>query len=532
MTTAVQAMFWQVWRGWRWGLLGSGAYLVLAAIVARLLPDILRRTPSGEAFLPDLGAQLALPCILIAVHLAAVFSLTGGDLKERGYWKMMFVLPVRTRTLVVWPMIWGSVTVSGVWLFLAVFILWPTGNPVPLLWPMAALAAGLTLLQAHSWMPITPYWLSIVLAVPTALFVALVVALVAIFQVPEPIAAGFFLGLLPLTYAACLRSVSTARRGDALDWRLWHRLVAWAAAVRKPAEHPFVSAARAQLWFECRSFAWLLPLCIAMLLPFFAIITVLELRNDTVAAIKPLGTLLLSPVLMATVLGFQFGNTSMPFLATRPISSAALVRSKFELAVVSTLAAYLPILLLALVFFARPTFFDATMQAARSAGFPKAMTIGLLAIVLPPLLTWKGLAENLWMGLAGRDWLGIAFAFGVGIMFAGVTAVGLWAAFHPELQPVLWSLLPWLVGSLLAAKLIVAVWVLSTLVRWRLVSLTTSGLMIGGWCLIVLTFCLLAAWLIPRDLVPVRDMLAAMVLAIPFSRLAGAPLALDWNRHR
>jgi hypothetical protein len=532
MTTPVQAMFWQVWRAWRWGLSGSVAYLLLAALVARLLPDILRRTTGGEAFLPHLGTQLALPSIFIAVHLAAVFSLTGGDLKERGYWKTMFVLPVQTRTLVAWPMLWGSLAVAGVWLFLALFVLWPTGNPVPLVWPIAALAAGLTLMQAHSWMPVTPYWLSIVLAIPSLLSVAMIVALVAIFQVPEPIAVAIFLGLLPLTYAACMHSVALARRGEAFDWRAWHRFMAWVASVRKPAEHPFTSAAQAQLWFECRSFAWLLPLAIGMLLPFFTLVMVLEFRQDSGAAAKPLGTLLLMPALLAAMFGFQCGHASFPFLATRPISSSALVRSKFEMALVSTLVAYLPILLLVLVFFARPSYFHAALEAARHVGVSKAMTVLLLVLALPPLLTWKGLVEGLWIGLTGRAWMGNVFAFAIAVIFGCVTLSGLWIAFHPEWHAWLWSLAPWLVGLLLAAKLILAVWVLIALVRWRLVRLTTAGMMVGGWSLIILALCLTGVWLIPSEHVPLRSLLAGAILAIPFSRLAAAPLALDWNRHR
>src|SRR5438067_47896 len=119
MMTPVQAMLWQIWRGWRWGLLLGGAYMLVAAIVARLLPGILHRSPMSAAFLPNAGVELALPCAFIVIHLAAVFSLTGADVKEKGYWKTMFVLPVRTRTLVAWPMIWGSLAVGALWVFVA-----------------------------------------------------------------------------------------------------------------------------------------------------------------------------------------------------------------------------------------------------------------------------------------------------------------------------------------------------------------------------------------------------------------------------
>ena len=459
MMTPVQAMFWQIWRGWRWGLILGGAYLLAAAVAARLLPDYLRRTPGGEAFLPNAGVELALPCILLAIHLAAAFSLTGADLKERGYWKTMFVLPVRTRTLVAWPMIWGSLALGCVWLFIAFLILRPLGHSVPLVWPIAALAAGMTLLQALSWMPLAQPWLSIVIAVPPLVILAMIVAAVAIFAVPEPIATGIFLGLLPLTYLACLRGVAAARRGDAFDWRLWNRLVAWAAAWRKPAEHPFRSAARAQFWFECRSFAWLLPLSILPIAPFIAIVVLLE-SESYIASSMPLAILLLLPALLAGMIGFQLGSASFPFVATRPVSTAALVRSKFEMALVSALAAYLPLLVILPLFFVRPGFFDSTLQAARAAGMPQTALVLLLAVVLPVLLTWKGLAESFWIALTGRAWLANAFAFGFATLFGCGILFGLWLAFHPELQARLWSLVPWLIGLLLIVKVIVAVWVL------------------------------------------------------------------------
>jgi hypothetical protein len=531
MMSPTQAMAWQIWRGWRWGLLLGWAYMLVAAAVALFLPGILRRAALAEANLQDAGQQLALPCAFILIHLAAVFSLTGADMKEKGYWKTKFVLPVQTRTLVAWPMIWGCLALGCVWLFAAILILRPTGNAVPLVWPTCALAVGLTLLQALSWMPLAQQWLSIVIAVPLILIVAMVVVLVAAFEVPEPIATGIFAGLLPLTYVACLRSVALDRQGDKFDWGLWNRLVAWAAEWRKPAEHPFRSAARAQLWFECRSFAWSLPLFIALLVPFQMAVAVLQERSDFAESCKRLAILLLVPAGLATFLGSQLGNASFPFVATRPLSSASLVRSKFEMALVSALAASIPVLLVVPLFFIWPSFRDSALQAARSAGTPKTAMILLLAAVFPVLLTWKGLVESLWIGLTGRAWLintiplAIAALIGCGILF------GLWVLVHPDWQTYLWSLTPWLIGLMLIVKLIVAAWVLYSLIRLRLVTPTAAGLMIGTWSIVVLCLCLIVFWLAPGQLLS-GSMVVGIALLVPLSRLAGAPLALDWNRHQ
>ena len=533
MMTPAQAMLWQIWRGWRWGLILGWAYMLVAAVLARLLPDLLRRTPAGEAFLSHAALELSLPCAFLLIHLAAAFSLTGADLKERGYWKTMFVLPVRTRTLVAWPMIWGSLALGCVWLFIACFIVRPMGNTVPLVWPIAALAAGLTLLQALSWLPLEQTWLRIIIAVPPIALVATGVAMVAVFEIPEPIAAVIFGSLLPLTYVAALRGVAAARRGDAFDWRLWNRLVAWAAVLRKPSKHPFRSAARAQLWFECRSFAWVLPLSTALMATLIGFMTLLDHGSDAELHYwKLLPIVLLMPALLAGVVGCQHGNASFPFIATRPVSSIALVRSKFELAAVSALAAYLPVFLVASLFFLSPSFFDSVLQAARAAGTPRTTMILMAAVVFPVLLTWKGLVESLWMGLTGRPWLVNVFTFGLAILFGCGTLFGLWLAFYPAMQALLWSLMPWLIGLVLTLKMLVATWVLYRLIRLGLVRPTTAGLMFAAWGLIVAALCLAAHQLIPSQILSTSSAIAAIVVLIPFSRLAAAPLALEWNRHR
>ena len=537
MMTPVQAMLWQIWRGWRWGLILGWVYLLVAAVVAHLPSVVLPYTWFGEEALQKFGQVLASPCWFLLIHLMAVFTLPGAhDLKTKGYSPKMFVLPVRTRTLVAWPMIWGCLYLGCVWLFTATLILRPTGNAVPLVWPIAVLGVGLTLLQALQWMPLAQNWLGIVIAVPLVLALMIIVLLVAVFQVPEPIAASIFLALLPLTCTAGLGGVALARRGDVFAWEAWNRFVAWTAEWRKPAEHPFRSAARAQFWFECRSFAWSLPLFVGLLVPFMAIIflpeKILALEIDLTLAWKQLAILLLLPAFLANICGGQFGNPSFPFLATRPISSAALVRSKLQMALATAIAACIPVMVVGALFLVSPSILDSALQASQSVGAPKAAVIGLLLVVSPVLLTWKALVESLWIGLAGRPWLINTLAFGFAGLLGCGTLFGLWVLVHPEVQTLLWSLTPWLIGLVLVIKLVVAVYVVYSLVRSRLATPAAAGLMIGAWGLIAAVLCLIAVWLIPGQLFSVSGALAAVVLSVPFSRLAGAPLTLEWNRHR
>ena len=364
------------------------------------------------------------------------------------------------------------------------------------------------------------------------LLLAMIVVLVAIFQVPEPIAVGIFLSLLPLTYAACLRSVAAARRGDVFDWQLWNRLMAWAAATKNGGASLCIGRASPAL-------VRVPLLCVVNAagnrdgLPVFGGAGRATKRETRQPAGRPWRSCCFMPALLATVVGVQLGSPSFPFVATRPVSSVGPGAEQVRDGAGEHAARPIfPCCSSCRCRYCAPSFSDSALQAARAAGAPKAATILLLTVVLPPLITWKGMAESMWLGLTGRTWLSNAFAFGMGTLIGGGTLVAVWIAFYPAVQALLLSLVPWLIGFLLAVKLVLAMWVAARLVHLRLVSGTKVGLMIGGWGLIVTALCLLIVWLVPGNLLSVRDAIAGVVLLVPFSRLAGAPLALDWNRHR
>ena len=71
----------------------------------------------------------------------------------------MFILPVRTRTLVFWPMASGCLTVAVVWLINACLVFRAAGIAAPLWWPAATLATLLAAFQALSWTPFAQRWL-------------------------------------------------------------------------------------------------------------------------------------------------------------------------------------------------------------------------------------------------------------------------------------------------------------------------------------------------------------------------------------
>src|SRR5438270_12908586 len=72
--TPAGAMLWQVcWRH-RWGLIADGAYLLVAAVVIRLLPAELLQAKLNNTDVPQVAYGFSVPCLFIVLHFVAMFS--------------------------------------------------------------------------------------------------------------------------------------------------------------------------------------------------------------------------------------------------------------------------------------------------------------------------------------------------------------------------------------------------------------------------------------------------------------------------
>jgi len=72
------------------------------------------------------------------MYFLAVFSFgLGGDLAARQspFPARMFTLPVTTRALAGWPMLFGTAAVASLWLVTAPLVRWSWGLELPLIWP-------------------------------------------------------------------------------------------------------------------------------------------------------------------------------------------------------------------------------------------------------------------------------------------------------------------------------------------------------------------------------------------------------------
>jgi hypothetical protein len=539
MMSPAQATLWQTWRRHRYGVAASCAYLLICAIVIQFLPEHLLQVRFGDAPFPLVAQYLGTPCFFVLLYVAAMFSITGEASNDFDFATHRFVLPVRTRQLVAWPMMQGCVALACAWWLIAALVLRPAGIAAPWIWPASLMAANLTALQAIAWIPLAQNWVRIAIATPAFMVLNTCVLLIAVLGVPESILTVLCLSALPVNYVVALHGVSMGRRGDVYDWRAWQKLVARVAAWRKPAQKPFSSAQSAQLWFECRGHAWVLPAFVAAMMTILIPLVAAVGRDDVAQGWRLMAMVGALPILMASVLGPQHGNRDVwskiamgPFLGTRPISSASLVECKVKMCAITAgitwaiLWVTLPVALLS-----RPGFGESVWDVIQGAGSAKAAAIGALVIVLPVFFTWLQLVSSLWLGLTGREWVATTAVFGFLGVFAAAGGAGFWLYLHQEYLPLARALEPWLLGGMVSLKIGAGVAVLAALLRSRLVSTGFATAMAGGWIALVAILVLLTMWLSPIAL-PRLPVTAGAILLVPFSRLAVAPLAVAWNRHR
>ncbi len=306
----------------------------------------------------------------------------------------------------------------------------------------------------------------------------------------------------------------------------------------------FPSADRAQAWFEWRRLGWSLPALVAIVLPFELALLFLA-RNAAALIFTILVGALLTPPFMAgfTAATVRKANSNVsdspeltPFLAVRPLSSAALVAAKLKAAAWSTLAAWLVVLFvipLALVWSQTwPLVRDRATQFADAVGTPRAIVTLLLSVVGLMASTWKQLVQSLYIGLSGRQWLVRSSVFLTLAILCLVAPLAIWVDETPAALSALWNGFPLTLAVLACIKLAVAARVAVQLHDSHLLSDRTLIAGAAGWCVAVFALYGLLGWLVSGPLVPRSFLVIVAILAIPLTRVSAAPLAFAWNRHR
>jgi hypothetical protein len=544
MCASAAAVAWEFRQRHRWGLIALIGYVsVLAAIK---LVVVIRGVPihldSPETF----AFVVMVPVTATFTYLLAVFSFgLDGDLAARQsmYPARMFTRPLTTGVLAGLPMLYGTAAMIVLWLVTRLFALWPTGIAVPWVWPGLLMASLLAWTQALTWMAYPLTGMRIIAAV-LVLGTIDSTALVALqFKTHESAMLAFLAPQIPVAYVVARFAVARARRGDVPDWRgALGRVTRVADAPSRRREH-FATPARAQAWFEWRRHGRSLPTWVVILLPFELVL--LWVAGDSASLVATiLLAVLLTPPFMATFAAAAVSKSNpnasdaygvSPFIATRPLTNAWLVAAKLRMAMTSTVAAWL-VVLLAVPLALRFSGTDAVVlehwrHLGAIVGQPRAFVLLLLILCGFIAFTWTQLVQSLYIGLTGRGAL---------IKGSVVLVLGFFFLFGPFAEWVIetehlgkiWSALPLIFAILVGLKMIAAVWIGVRLYERRLLSDRVLVTGAASWSIAVFALYGVLVWMLDAPHIPHYLLMLVAILATPLARLSAAPLALAWNRHR
>ena len=202
----------------------------------------------------------------------------------------------------------------------------------------------------------------------------------------------------------------------------------------------------------------------------------------------------------------------------------------------STLASWLLVLIavpLALRFSgAAPVVIGRAHRLVEVVGVARAFAIALLALGALMASTWKQLVQSLYIGMSGRQWLVKGSALAALSLLAGILPLASWISGSRYRMAVLWNALPWIAAVLVSLKLSAAIWIALRLHEHRLLGDRTLLLGAAGWDVIVFALYGVMAWFFPLTLNGNYVLVLVAILEVPLVRIAAAPLALAWSRHR
>ncbi|MDP9206095.1 MAG: hypothetical protein M3P12_11705 [Gemmatimonadota bacterium] len=544
MRSPAAAVAWEFRQRHRWGLIALIGYLLLLGtaklvVLARGLPINLD-SPESFAFV------VVVPITATFTYFLAVFTFgLDGDLGARQsmYPARMFTQPVTTAALAWWPMLYGTAAMMILWLATRLFALWPSGIEVPSIWPALLAASLLAWTQALTWMPYPLPGLRIIVTVLWLGTIDAMALLALHFNANEALMLGILAPQIPLAYLAARFALARARRGEVPDWRGWFARLAQIARVPSRRREHFRSPARAQAWFECRRYGRSLPAWVGILLP-YELILLWGAGDSTSLVFTILVGVLLTPPFVASFAAAAVSRSSpnasdsygvTPFIATRPLSNAELIAAKLKMAMWSTIAAWL-LVLVAIPLALRLSGTSAVVlerwrRVSEVVGTPRAVL--LLVLILSGCIasTWKHLVQSLYIGLTGRASLIKGSVFLILGFFFLFGPFAEWIIDTGRLGQ-LWSALPLVFAVLVCVKIIAATWIALRLYHSRLLSDRTLVTGAGYWCVAVLALYGVLVWLLDTPHIPHYLLLLVAILAIPLTRLSAAPLALAWNRHR
>jgi hypothetical protein len=526
------------WRRMRWPLAGVLGNIALLAIVSRLFLH--------AEYQPAVVFCTMMPLILACIHLLGIFTYGPTDFgaSSSGFPRYMMVQPMRARSLVGWPMLYGALTVSVLWVLTFHAILLPDQPKVPF-----GIFFGGFFIASLAWFQVCA-WISFPFPILRAMFMVLLIVALAgggfwanISGLSGMASAAGYLLVALLAYAAGTVGLTRARRGEGQSWSLAPLLERWLTLWSRPK--PFRSPLRAQLWYELRRnslypAALTLFIFVPMLLPLLGGRgKPLYIAGYSISARMLVGiTMIALPIFLAGAFSAGVGKfdfwsnkapTFTPFFATRAFSTINFVLTKWVAVAISTAVLWAIILAFASVFFVTSTAAERLhIFHVFGASVPAAIGRMMLVTLLLIFVTWRNQVTGFFIPFLGRAWFTNTVTMASWLHFVLLVGVGTWAVKVPEVRKTLTSLLPAIICAMALLKIVIAFVVLRILRQreivpvseWRKLSLIWAA---GGMVLLAI-LCGIAG---PRAM-----LIPAAVLLLPMVRVALAPLTLSLNRHR
>jgi hypothetical protein len=524
------------------------AVLVGCALVYRLLAGPLSKSEGLQFF-------CCLPMVMSLILAGAFCNFTDRERRDglAGFPRHLFVLPLNTSLLVTCAMAFALASVVTIYIAWATLILPPLGIDVWVRWPATLLAACVVFYQAIIWC-LCGFRITRIVAL--SLVVTAVVGIgflpmllpQASFWSSESILTGAVASAAAVAYAATIVTVGVQRRGGGRGWSWALPLVDRFIATIPFRRHSLKSPEAALFWIEWRRFGFVLPASVLVTMTLILTFTIRFTEGDAKATMWAETWLALMPILLAVPIGMGFGkpdfwslDLSLPaFVAARPVSGGQLLGAKMKAAALSTVLAWVAVLLVAPLCIYLYLDTEHWREAWEMSGILYSKfsqwALPVLGLIMAMLLTWRLLIGSIWLGYSGRTGFYYSLvAIGMAGLLTALYFLVWWAEFPRSRDKMIVSILPWL-PWLLAAYLTAKVWAAARcadqLHRCRLISTRHIGLFACIW--LAATSCILfRAWLLSPRIEWLRcTLLLGALCVIPVARIAAAPIAIAWNRHR
>ena len=502
--------------------------------------------------LPDFIHKLFL-FIPLYTFFYTIFIFSFGDTNtslsgESNFPSHFFILPVKTPTLLVWPMILGSC-----FMFYACFQadqVWlkPQGIEIDYWWAAPVAVSLLVWFQAIVWQQYRTAWTSIILV--CFLLTAFVFISYFIFYNKDKVSIIVTFLLLQLGVACylVLRAVSRARKGVILEPWKWTRRFSFSfARINRTHKTPF----QAQCYIENRLHGLILPVMIIFMGLFYLMASLLILFSNEgperiskivlMAVFNILPTFMMIYILSAGWFTFissdwyKYNNaSSMPeqnvipnFFSTLPITNQDIIKAKFISFAKNAVDSFLISLGFSLVIFAIYLIVSypdiAFPPFLYQFGLAKAITALIIIPVLGLVFTILGSMSNMWLWLIRKIYLWIVIS--PAIIFVLIKEIWIDASWK-ELGLTYY---PWLVGIICTVKLVLMCYFLPWLIKNKYYRVNTIIKSVAAWIVFMSICFTFVIWISPIKL-SYALIWGCLVFITPILGLLGAPAALKISR--